>query len=234
MTDVLIVVPVLNRPANARPLVESILETANVPWLLVFVCTSGDDAEVDAVFAAREFSDRVGISFLSESAGPGDYARKIQVGYDSPMYVDVPIVLLAADDLRFHPGWDTAALELFETYDVGVVGTVDLGNRGTMSGLHSTHPFVSRCYIDRHGGVVGEPGVVYHQGYDHQFVDSEMCATAMVRGCYAHSQASVIEHLHPLWNKAETDETYRKGARGFSSDRALFEKRRKLWEGLRV
>lgn len=232
--DVLVIAPVLARPQNARPLVDSIDATAAAEWLLVFVCSATDELELEACLTLAQEHPRVGVTIIPSLPGPGDFALKTQAGYDGVAYQDVPLVLCAADDLRFHPGWDVAALAVFDEYDVGVVGTVDLGNRQTVAGTHATHPFVARCYIDRHGGAVGEPGTVYHQGYDHQYVDVELCQTAMSRGCYAHAHGSVIEHLHPLWRKGEQDATYRRGSSGALADRRLYERRRRLWESQAV
>ena len=103
------------------------------------------------------------------------------------------------------------------------------------AGQHSTHPFVARKYIDSLGGVVGQPGQVYFEGYDHNYVDVELVETAKARGCYAHAHASRIEHRHPLWDRSVAkDETYAKGRAGFQADRRLYESRRHLWERERV
>lgn len=223
--EILVVAPVLDRPRNARPLVESLLAATRTDWRLVFMCSPGDTAELDACQDVAVF-DGVDVLVVDWSAGSADYARKINLAFE---LTDEPYLLLAADDLRFHAGWDVAALEVAHEFDVGVVGTNDLGNQQTVAGLHSTHPLVARCYVDRLGGVVGEPGVVYHDGYDHQFVDTELVATARARGCYAHVKTAVVEHMHPLWGKGERDATYAKGLERGAADRRLFESRRHLW-----
>jgi glycosyl transferase family 2 len=226
--DIAILAPVLGRPQNATPLVESIAESAAVDWHLVFLASPDDYDEIEACFrAAREIApDRVHVTVVTWAAGAGDYARKINHGY---RVTAAPYVLCAADDLLFHPGWDTALLEAAERFDVGVVGTNDLGNQRTVNGTHSTHPLVARCYIDRLGGHVGHPGSVYFEGYDHQWVDTELVATAQTRGCYAHCAGAIVEHRHPMWGKAQSDATYRKGLARGDDDRRLFESRRMLW-----
>jgi hypothetical protein len=229
--ELLIVVPVLERPGNAAPLVQSVIANTEVAWRLVFVTSPGD---YDEQFACDEIAfAEPRVSVLTMQAGPGraDFANKIQAGYESG---DEPYVLLGADDLRFHPGWDTAALTILREHDVGVVGTVDLGNQQTVAGTHSTHPLVARCYIDSLGGVVGMPGQVYCPLYDHQLVDNELVQTALARGCYEHSYGSVVEHLHTLWGKAPMDRTYEKALREGRADRALFDRRKTLWEREKV
>lgn len=221
MTQIAVVVPVLGRPQNAQTLVESFLTSA-ADAELWFVASPGDDGQLEACYATGQPT-----LVATWEPGPGDYAAKIQRGFD---LTRAPFVLLGADDLRFHPGWDTALLAVASEFDVGVVGTNDLGNSVVVAGRHSTHPLVARCYIDQYGGAFGEPGQVYHAGYSHQFVDVELVELAKSRGCYAHCPDAVVEHLHPLWGKAATDATYRKGQADGEADRRLFEQRRKLWE----
>lgn len=225
MSSIAVICPVLGRPQNARPLVES-FEASRADAQMVFVCSPGDDAEIDACLQTLHPDRDVRVEFASWPSGPGDYAMKTQLGYDLTVE---PYVLCGADDLRFHPGWDIALLAIAEEYDVGVIGTADLGNGAVIAGKHSTHPLVARAYIDSYGGAYGEPGQVFHAGYSHNFVDVELVELAKRRGCYAHCHDAVVEHNHPLWRKAEMDATYRKGSADVRADRELFERRQRLW-----
>lgn len=225
MSRCAVIVPVLNRPQNAEGLEASYEDS--IEFLLdssmVFICSPGDDEQIDV---CRSLRARTLVA--DWKSGPGDYARKCQLGYEE---TDEPLVLLAADDLIFHPGWLEAVEKIADEYDCGVIGTNDMANPLVKRGLHSTHPVVRRCYIDTHGGVVGEPGTVYHQGYDHQFVDVELVQTAMQRGCYAHAHDAIVEHRHPIYDrKVASDATYKKGQAKGADDRRLFDSRRHLWE----
>lgn len=224
MSAIAVIVPVLARPGNAIPVAESFAGSASDAHL-IFVCSPGDDAEIDACVVAAK-SGGCTVEFASWPSGPADYSKKIQLGYDLGT---APYVLCGADDLRFHKGWDTALLEIANRFDVGVVGTNDLGNSAVMAGRHSTHPLVARGYIDGFGGAWGEPGQVYHEGYSHNFVDVELVELAKRRGCYAHCHQSVVEHVHPLWRKGQMDATYRKGSQDVRADRMLFETRQREW-----
>ena len=223
MADIAVIVPVLNRPRNAAPLAESLADTTDRARLLFVVSLADTDEQFEACAAT-------GAAVLSVDWQPGraDYAKKIQVGYDA---TDEPLVLLGADDLRFRPGWLEQVEKIAARYDCGVIGTNDGANPAVLSGVHSTHPVVRRCYIDQLGGVVGQPGQVYCELYDHQWVDTELVATAQARGCYVHAHEARVEHLHPIFNRAvASDATYRKGqARGLE-DRRLFASRMHLWE----
>ena len=224
----MILVPVLSRPQNAHPLVTSIQTSTTVPHRVLFLCTPGDDEEIAA--AEETGAD---IHVVGWEAGPGDWAKKINEGY---RLSDEPFMLLGADDLFFHPGWDEAALEVADFSCKGVIGTNDLGNPTVMKGRHSTHPLVRRSYIDEQG-TIDEPEQVLHEGYSHQWVDTELIETAKTRHEWAFAKDSHVEHMHPFWpvkgqpgvKKGKMDATYEKALSTSKEDHAHFQNRRRLW-----
>lgn len=221
---VVIIVPVLRRPHRVEPLIASIERATDQPHRVLFVCTPEDEAQRSAVDAAG--AERIDLE------GPlraGDYARKINAGYRASTE---PLLFLAADDLNFHPHWLERAADLL-TDRVQVIGTNDLGNPAVRRGRHATHSLVTREYCD-HRGTVDGPGQVLHEGYEHNFVDSEFVATAMARRAWAFARRSVVEHLHPHWNKGAMDSTYERGLAGFERDRRVFRRRSEMWKGRRL
>jgi glycosyltransferase involved in cell wall biosynthesis len=219
VTDVVIVVPVLRRPHRAAPLVESVAAATPEPHRVLFVASPDDLAEQEAVKHAG-----ADLLVVDRPAGPGDYARKINAGVRA---TNEPLILFGADDLHFHPDWLPEAAAFLNDRTL-VVGTNDLGNRRVLAGKHSTHPLVARSYIEQHGTIDG-PGVALHEGYHHNWVDNEFCATAQRRRVWAFARRSVVEHLHPSWEKAPDDAVYRLGRRSFERDREYFRERRRLW-----
>lgn len=215
---VAILIPVLRRPHRAEPVVASIRATTPDPHRILFIGSPDDHAEHEAVRAT-------GADLLVLNVRPkaGDYARKINRGVRA---TDEPFVFLAADDLQFHPGWFEAATALM-VGPVGVVGTNDLGNQRVIEGRHATHSLVSREYTTR--GTIDDPGRLLHEGYPHEFVDDEFVQTAIKRGAYAHAHDSIVEHLHPHWGKAPTDDLYDAQATRMRIGRRLFQRRRRLW-----
>jgi hypothetical protein len=226
MTEIVVIVPVLNRPQRALLVAQSLHESAVHDYRLVFVCSPGDDAEIDAChYASRELG--ADIHIVNWQPGHGDWAKKINAVYAQ---TEEPFLLLGADDLVFHPGWDVAALEIAHR-GFGVVGTNDLGNPTVKRGLHSTHPLVARDYIDA-CGTVDECGKILHEGYRHNWVDAELVETAKQRGAWAFAADSLCEHFHPFWSKAEDDPTYVAGREHYNADSRLFQSRRRLWEAV--
>ena len=232
MADVAVICPVLGRPQNAAPLADSLFATAPDAWLL-FLCSPDDDEQHQACDAVSRDHDQARWAVMEWEPGPGDFARKINLGYLNT--AQCGLVLLGADDLRFHPGWLEAVEAVAAEYDCGVIGTNDRANPAVKQGIHSTHPVVRRCYIDEHGGYVGGQGRVYFEGYSHQWTDTELVETAKARGCYAHAHDAIVEHLHPMYRRdIAMDDTYRLGQAGQREDRALYQARRHLWERERV
>jgi hypothetical protein len=208
----------LGRAHRVAPLLESIEENTPEPHRVVFGLTPGDDAvlaEVDRLGAER---------VLVERRPFGDYARKIHAVVDS---TDEPFIFTGADDLRFHPGWYTAARVQMDDR-VGVVGTNDLHSRRVKSGQHATHFLVARWYVERFG-TIDEPGKVFYEGYPHEFVDDELVATARKRKAWAFARVSHVEHLHPSYGLAETDPTYEQQGERMRVGRPIFLERRRLW-----
>ncbi len=212
MIDILI--PVLGRPQNAQPLVDSIRQNTILPYTIVFICSRGDDAQIEA---CKQTQARV----LLVDGGDHEYARKINHAavHDT---LDGEWLFLGADDLTFHPQWDTAAV----AFCALVTGTNDLGNPTVMSGKHATHSLVARDYIAE--GTFDEPGKLLHEGYHHNWVDSEFCATAKARGVWAFASESHVEHNHPFWRKGTDDDIYKAGRKTYHQDAQLWKVRQRL------
>lgn len=222
--DISIVIPVLNRPENAERVTGSIFATTEVEVEVVFVCSPHDWDERAACEATGEE-----VIVVAWEPGPGDFAKKQNLAY---RHTSAPYVLLGADDLEFEPGWDNAVLALADRTHAGVIGTQDDANPLVKRGKHSTHPVVSREYIDRVGGTFADgPGVVYHEGYEHQWVDTELCKAAMDRGEWAFAQQAVVRHLHPIYNRSTAmDDTYTKALGGAVHDQQLYKNRLADWQ----
>lgn len=214
-----IVVPVLGRPQNVQPLMDSLRETLTVPDVsLIFICTEDDDAQIDACMNS-------GARILVIKGGYGEYPRKINYGFS---HTDRQFMLMGADDVEFSTGWDVEALRVAKRTKAGVIGTNDMANESVMEGKFSTHPLIRRTYINEYGGTLTDgPGVVLHEGYDHNYVDLELCQVAQSRGQWAFAEKAKIVHHHPGMLRQDRDATYKKGFRMFGRDRQRYLRREK-------
>lgn len=211
-----LLIPVLGRPQNAQPLVDSITAATKVPHRITFLVNKeGDEDEYYACL-------RTGANVIRS---PDErYAPKINLGASLST---AEFFFLGADDLAFRPDWDRAAIDRFYETEKPVVGTNDLGNATVMQGKHATHSLVHRSYLEL--GTIDEPGKLLHEGYQHNWVDTEFIATAMKRDAFTFCRESEVEHLHPFWHKGPDDAIYEKGRQTYPLDRRLYLKRRRFW-----
>lgn len=223
--DTVVLVPMLGRAHRVAPVAASIRATTRGARIL-FLCTPGDTAVLDAICdLAAPNPDAPDLALRLVPKLPfGDYARKINAGY---RHTTEPLIFTGACDLEFWPGWLDAARTALDP-GIGVVGTNDLGNPRVLAGTHATHFLITRAYIDRFG-TIDIPGQVMHEGYPHEFVDDELVGTALMRGAFRYCPASVVEHLHPDWNKAPMDALYAQQATRMRLGRRIYASRRRRW-----
>lgn len=221
MTDLAILIPVLRRPQNIKPLVESIIRNTNTDFEILFIVSPSDTQEIQELKNQKQ-------SFIimdTDYENRGDYAKKINIGFNS---LEAEWYFLGADDIKFHPDWFEAAMETHYKTDSCVIGTNDLGNPLVLLGLHATHSLVLRDYVVR-CGTIDEPGKILHEGYPHEFVDAEFVETAKWRDAWAFSFDSKVEHLHPNWGKNSMDSLYANQPVRMNLGRVVYDRRKKLW-----
>jgi hypothetical protein len=216
-------VPVLSRPQNIRPLVESFrlsMVGETVEAAMLFLANPEDRLEIRELEACSVWHEVV-----PWANGPKDYARKMNWGVK---VTTSDWILLGADDIRFHPGWFRAAVSAHIATGCLVIGTNDTVNPLVKAGKHATHPLVHRDYVAQ--GTIDNPAELLHSGYAHNSVDVEFCETAIARGEFVSAKHSVVAHQHPTFDRTvKRDMTYLKGLKHSVADRQLVQRRRHLW-----
>lgn len=212
-----VIVPVLHRPQNVKPFMESLKASTGLAsaW---FVCEPDDVLEQAEVL-------KHGGNVLTKS---GTFAEKVNHAFG---LVGAPWLLLVGDDVVFRAGWLDHALDIARRYQADVVATNDMANPRVMRGEHATHPLIRRSYVVDRGASWDGPGVVCHEGYSHWYVDDEISAVARQRQVFQAALASQVEHLHPMVGKAQDDDIYALGRQGADKDRATFLRRLKRHTG---
>jgi hypothetical protein len=150
------------------------------------------------------------------------FPEKVNYAY---RLTDEPWLFLTGDDVVFHAGWAEELLRVASVTGAQVVGSNDLANPRAEEGSHSPHMLISRQYVADQGASWDGPGIVCHEGYRHMFVDDEIVTVAKQRGVFAFARAAVVEHLHPVAEKAEVDGTYRLGWSFGDVDKSRFAER---------
>lgn len=216
-----IIIPSLGRPDRLGPLCENLAETTpEALYDLTFVLDNRitDPASWDALRPPTPG----GISYRVITCD-GTYPHKINAGYrPGPREWSMP----TADDVEFNDGWLEAALDVPKT--AHVIGTDDLSPMSNP--WHSTMPIIRNSYIENPGCSWNDPGVIFHEGYHHNFCETEICELARYREVWHFVPTSMVEHHHPSWEKRKPDDTDRKGwMRHQDRDSALFHQRRPAW-----
>src|ERR1051326_8136929 len=152
---------------------------------------STDKATVYAIVGPYKDAGKTAVAWIKAGAqvrvAQGNtFSEKVNHGY---RVTKEPWLLLAGDDVRFHPGW----LEAAQKVGTDVVGTNDLGNPRVLEGQHTCHPLIKRSYIDKVGASWDGPGIVAHEGYRHWFVDDEIVTAAKQRKVWGFAKDSVVE-----------------------------------------
>lgn len=217
---VAVLVPVLGRPHRVAPFLEGLWDSVGgAPVVTPVFIPDPDDWDT------LEALEAVGARWVA-SDDARTYATKINLGYWSTAD---PLLFMAADDVKFHPGWLSNATALLSA-EIQVVGTNDLGNPRVLEGNHSTHTLFTRDYVRRESGVIDRRNTVLHPGYPHEYCDDEFIQTAQMRKRFAMASDSIVEHLHPLWGKSKDDDTYRLGRLRSLEGRRIYRRRRIMWQ----
>lgn len=204
-----ILVPSLNRPQYLARVVENIHAATPEPHR-IFFCVSDDESKRILTDLKEWFLDDSDTDDRRYVTRMNKLVRGL-IGCDS--------IFFGSDDVRFTPGWLSAALAVMESGPEVVVVNDQRNPNGTQA-------LITYEYLDR--AVFDAPGDAFHGGYLHNFADTEMFFTAYKRGVYARAMDSIVEHLHPLFQGKEAlpwDTTYTNAMQGWAHDEALFKER---------
>jgi hypothetical protein len=215
-----VVVPTLGRPHRISKLTINLLDnTPDADWEVIWVIDTDDFESQKAVAELR----RAGCGTRLCS---GTFPHKMNVGVAD---ATKDLILPGGDDMYFRKGWYEKVLKEFQDPAIQVVGTNELTAK-TKSGDHSNFPVVRRSYIEDPGSSWGQKGLLFFEGYHHNFVETEVISLARARGAWKFAHDSIIEHHHPNWGTRERDETDRRGGQNrFYEDERIFNARSLNW-----
>ena len=210
-----VLIPTLNRPHKIAGIVQNLKDTAPMatPY---FIIEAHDTATADAI-------DQVNAKKIVNKR-TASFAGAINTALHE---TTEPYLFVSADDSYYHPNWTEPLLEKAKTY--GLCAANDMHNRDVQAGNLATCFLLTREYALI--ACIDEPGVMLHEGYTHNYVDTEITGTAKSRGQFVYCPDSLVEHMHYLWGLAVKDATYDKTLVHINQDEALCNSRKHLWEG---
>ena len=225
---ILVIVPTVSSRDNLATLVNSFNATKNDTTEMLVVVDN------DVPEAHLEFLDHAGVRRYRHD---GSFAVKVNAGYQ--LYQggeseinghEIDAVFVCGDDVNFHPGWVEALIATRAATGALVIGANDLGTQSRLKdGTHATHWLIDTDYIDTQGASWNTPGLIAHEGYRHWYVDDEIVTKARDLGVWAWAEDAIVEHLHPLYDKAEWDDTYQVGKDHAWADGLVWKLRRHLY-----
>ena len=207
-----VLIPTLGRPEHLQPLLDNIRDTATVPQRAYLIAEAADTATTRTLPRLKGSHAAIVGTF-------GSCAKAMNAGYDAS---HEPYIFTGNDDLRFHPGWDTAALQAIEGH--GACGTNDGHGRMTCFAL------VRRQFIEDHSGVYDQPGTLMHP-YASQYPDTELAEYARHRGQWTQAPDAITEHIHHEFGKADPSHpNYIKARETCAADHAQYQARKQAWQ----
>jgi hypothetical protein len=190
-----------SRPENCQRFINAWIETgASTP---VYVRVDNCDPELNNIIGLlwpKEFTVVVGPREGLRAAMQEMFTRHPS----EPWYG-----LLADDLLPQTPKWDL--LLIAKAGHNAISYPNDLGGKPRLP----THPVVGG-ELARAIGWFGFPQVY------HYFVDTVWRVIGEQLGCLYRLSDVIVEHVHPVWNKAESDQVYKESVQRSANDRAQF------------
>jgi GT2 family glycosyltransferase len=220
--SVQVVIPTYRRPERLKVALRSLHATA--PRAEALIVVHHTDRETLSAIPTMPIPHALWtVDYGDESSGVS--ATNLGMSQTSASHV-----VIAQDDVIFHPGWLDIALQFADGY-VNVIGLNDLFP-GRDTAQHSVCWVINGAYV-REYGLAGEkssePGSIFHSGYRKNYADNELCDVAKARGVWAYAKGAVVEHLHPAVGKAGHDHTLDHLEKFAEQDRALYTERSKIW-----
>lgn len=196
------------RSKKLKTVAESIKETTRTPYLLTFII---EEEDTETVKSAEGLGDVLTGTF-------GTPAKAINYGFKKTNH---PYFIFANDDFVFQPNWDTNAFAKM-TDGKSVIAI----NDGSPSPQWGTITLSRRSYVNDHGGTENK-GEVFHEGYTHNYVDTEYWERATQQNVTDVAPDSVIIHEHPAFGY-EADTVHKK-PKNTERDSQIFMERRRQY-----
>jgi hypothetical protein len=212
MSGTAILVPSLNRPQQLQGLVENIHAATDDEHAILF-CVSDEQS--------KEVLASLGEWFLDDS-DLDDRRYVTRMNKLVAHIADAEFIFFGSDDVIHHAGWLRDAKKALQG-PLQLVVVNDLRNQ------NGTQALIRAEYLEH--AVFDAPGMAFHEGYLHNYADTEQFYTASRRGVYGRALNSYVEHLHPLFQNQRSigwDSTYTNAMKGWDHDTALYNARTRL------
>lgn len=212
---VAILIPTYGRPHRIAPLIENITSVTDMSLVeIVFIVEADDQATIDAC-------ESLGVTYLINTRAR-NYAGAMNTAVRT---LQNEFFYASSDDFLYHENWLQPLLNYSAAYSV--VGSNDLGNPAVAQGQLAVAFLIKKSYLSR--AVLDSPGDMVHEGYLHNFADTELTQTAISQNEYGYCSESIVEHMHPAFGKGADDNTYHLQDGTWDHDAMVYQTRSILW-----
>jgi len=184
--SILVICPSRERPARAKAMYKSFLDTKAGPSTdLMFVLDADDPAQIGY--------DGPPLVVFPKTTMVKSMNRAVAMNVN-----DYDIIGFVGDDCLFRtPGWDEIFEATLEREGDGIVYGNDLGRPD----FPGTHPFMSSSFVKALGWF-------WQPSMRHLYVDYVLRDIGKALGRYFFCHGVEIEHMHYVFGKGEKDESY--------------------------
>ena len=211
MSDLVVIVPSRGRPHTVAEISEAFEQTCTartVAWFAV----DNDDAEVEAYAAAAG-----GRAYVApaDNISMVDALNRAAVYFASGAEGPAALGFMGDDHRPRTEGWDRAYLDALDDLGTGIV----YGND-----LYQGERIPTQCAMTT--DIIRTLGYMAPPDLKHMYVDNAWLALGRAMGRIRYLPDVVIEHMHPVAEKAEWDEGYARvnAPEVYRRDQAVYER----------
>lgn len=215
---ILIKFPTRNRPNRFFETLDLYISKAkNIKDISFLITCDIDDNTMnnfDTQNRLNEYQTKYNLQYFFENS-----TSKIEaINANIDKVIDWDILLLASDDMvPIVDGYDDIIREDMSLYHPNLDGILWYKDGHQIK--TNTLSILGKTYYNRFN-------YIYHPSYKSLFCDNEYTEVAVFLGKYYKTERTIIEHIHPSYNKQVYDELYIKNETYFELDKTNFELRK--------
>jgi len=197
MSDLVIIVPSRGRPAAAAELIDAASKTCTADTQIVFAIDDNDPTLDDYIDVVQGKSNAA-VGIVEQPTNMvhalNSAAMAVVTTFTPPPFA---LGFMGDDHRPRTEGWDTLYLEALRELGTGIVYGDDLFQRENLP-----------TQVAMTSNIVGVLHYMAPPTLQHMYVDNFWRDLGSAAGCLKYLPDVIVEHMHPVADKAEWDEGY--------------------------
>ena len=194
----------------------------DIRLMIIYAVVTTDHATIHNIDLLKKmaWSGRISQHMVIRTHSDSTQVEGFNMAYRHARNLGADWFVLGADDLVWGVGW--LARAFMEDPRAEVIG---LNDGHTDIAQYAPHYMAELSFCETHLN-----GHICPPEYKSWWFDREVCELARRLGVYAPAWGADVEHLHPDWQTADLDDTYREMLPTHDEDKATYLKRKKAYE----